>query len=51
MQILITIAIAAPLVALACFLKAKKETKIDNCPTAIKASLLDANEDKSWNLS
>jgi hypothetical protein len=47
MQILITIAIAAPILIIACFLKAKKHTKID---TYLKAHMMDANEDQSWNL-
>jgi hypothetical protein len=47
MQILLTIAIAAPILIIACFLKAKKHTKID---TYLKAHMMDANEDQSWNL-
>lgn len=47
MQILLTIAIAAPLIALACFLKARKETRIDKTPTYLKAHFIDANEDTS----
>jgi len=55
MQILITIAIVAPLIAMACFLKAWKGSKIDNykedgCPTALKASLMNFNGDDSHHL-
>jgi len=49
MQILITIAIAAPLVVLACWLKAAKHTKVDNCPTALRSSSMDINgPDRAW---
>jgi len=44
MQILLTIAIAAPILIVACCLKAKKETKIDINP-ALKAHFADMNED------
>ena len=56
MQLLITIAIVAPLIATACFLKAWKGSKIDNykeddCPVALKASLMNFNgPERSWGL-
>lgn len=50
MEILITIAIAAPVLIMAAWLKALKHTRVDNCPTALKASWMNFNEDDSHHL-
>ncbi|MBT3259605.1 MAG: hypothetical protein HN366_24580 [Deltaproteobacteria bacterium] len=50
MQILITIAIAAPVLVILAVLKALKHTRIDSCPTALKSSFMNFNEDDSHHL-
>jgi len=50
MQILLTIAIGAPVLIILVVLKALKHTKIDNCSTALKASFMNFNEDDSHHL-
>jgi len=52
MDFLLVIAIAAPVLIVAAVLKALKHTRIDcgDCPTALKASFMNFNEDDSHHL-